>query len=67
MTDAETTAYVAARYALIPFTPAQLLAAREIRTHYGWYDVLTVDALTVTVSGDFGDYKIPKTVILEVK
>ena len=52
----------------VPFTPEQFAKAREVRTRYGWYDVLyTIDAHSVAVAGDFGDLRIPAGTILEVK
>lgn len=51
----------------VPFTEEDLAAARAVRTHYGWQRVIRVNAKTVTVNGDFGDYRVPKTTILEVK
>ena len=52
----------------VPFTPAQFAAAKEVRTRYGWYDVLYVnDADSVAVAGDFGDMRIPAGTILEVR
>jgi hypothetical protein len=62
--------YIAARArraAPVPFTEADLAAARAVRTMYGWQCVIRVNAKTVTVLGDFGDYRIPKKTILEVK
>ena len=46
---------------------ADLSTATAVLTHYGWLDVVTMDANTVTVSGDFNDFRIPKTIILEVR
>lgn len=51
----------------VPFTEEDLAAARVVRTMYGWQRVIRVNAKSVTVAGDFGDYRIPKTTILEVK
>jgi len=52
----------------VPYTPEQFAAAREVRTRYGWYDVLYVnDADSVAVAGDFGDLRIPAGTILEVR
>ena len=52
----------------VPYTPEQFAKAREVRTRYGWYDVLyTIDAQSVAVAGDFGDMKIPAGTILEVR
>ena len=41
--------------------------ATQVATPYGWYDVIAVNDTTVTVSGDFDDFRIPKTKILETK
>jgi len=52
----------------VPYTPEQFAKAREVRTRYGWYDVLyTIDAHSVAVAGDFGDMRIPAGTILEVR
>ena len=52
----------------VPFTPEQFAAAKEVRTRYGWYDVLyVIDADSVAVAGDFGDVKIPRGTVIEVK
>ena len=51
----------------VPFTPDELKAARAVRTMYGWHRVIRVNAKTVTVNGDFGDYRVPKKSILEVR
>lgn len=51
----------------VPFTEEDLASARIVRTMYGWQRILRVNAKSVTVVGDFGDYRIPKTTILEVK
>lgn len=57
----------AARTKPVPFTEEELNTARVVRTAYGWQRVIRVNAKTVTVSGDFGDYRIPKKTILEVR
>jgi len=44
-----------------------LTHATQVCTPYGWYDVIAVNETTVTVSGDFDDFRIPKTKILETK
>jgi len=41
--------------------------ATQVCTPYGWYDVIAVNADTVTVSGDFDDFRIPKSKILEAR
>ncbi|QOT15905.1 hypothetical protein [Paenarthrobacter sp. YJN-5] len=51
----------------VPFTPEELKVARAVRTHYGWHRVIRVNSATVTVSGDFGDYRVPSKTILEVR
>jgi hypothetical protein len=52
----------------VPYTPEQFATAKEVRTRYGWYDVLyTIDADSVAVAGDFGDMRIPAGAILEVR
>ena len=52
----------------VPYTPEQFAKAKEVRTRYGWYDVLYVnDADSVAVAGDFGDIRIPAGTILEVR
>ena len=51
----------------VPYTPAQFAKAREVRTRYGWYDVLRVNGNSVTVAGDFGDMRIPAGTVLEVR
>jgi len=51
----------------VPFTPDQLKAARAVRTMYGWHRVIRVNTATVTVNGDFGDYRVPEKNILEVR
>ena len=51
----------------VPFTHEELKTARAIRTIYGWHRVIRVNATTVTVNGDFGDYRTPHKNILEVR
>lgn len=68
--DSEAAAQAAAyaeRNKPVPFTPKDLKAARAVRTHYGWHRVIRVNSTTVTVSGDFGDYRVPTKTILEVR
>lgn len=65
--DAAAAAAYAERTKPVPFTADELKAARAVRTRYGWYRVLRVNAKTVTVSGDFGDHRIPQTTVLEVR
>lgn len=64
---AEARARYAERNKPVPYTPEQLQAARAIRTMYGWQRVIRVNAKSVTVVGDFGDYRVPISTILEVK
>lgn len=51
----------------VPFTREELQAARVVRTAYGWHRIIRINAATVTVNGDFGDYRIPEKNILEVR
>ena len=51
----------------VPFTEEDLNVARAVRTLYGWYRVVRVNATTVTCVGDFGDWRTPKANILEVR
>lgn len=60
-------AEIAERNKPVPFTPEELKAARAVRTMYGWDRVVKVNAKTVTVLGDFGNYRVPITNILEVR
>jgi hypothetical protein len=64
--DAQNAAAYAERTKPVPFTPEQLKAARAVRTMYGWHRVIRVNTTTVTVNGDFGDYRVPEKNILEV-
>lgn len=50
----------------VPYTDAEIRAARRVRTRYGWYEVLYVNPRTVAVAGDFGDVQIPFGTVLEV-
>lgn len=63
---AQNAAAYAERTKPVPFTPEQLKAARAVRTMYGWHRVIRVNTTTVTVNGDFGDYRVPEKNILEV-
>lgn len=65
--DARNAAAYAERTKPVPFTPEELKVARAVRTMYGWHRVIRVNTTTVTVSGDFGDYRIPEKNILEVR
>ena len=51
----------------VPFTREELLAARAARTYYGWHRIIRVNTTTVTLNGDFGDYRVPEKNILEVR
>lgn len=48
-------------------TAPDLTHATEVRTPYGWYDVIAVNATTVTVAADFWPIRIPNEKILESK
>lgn len=65
--QASMSAAYAERTKAVPFTREDLEAARAIRTHYGWHRVIRVNKTTVTVNGDFGDYRVPEANILEVR
>ncbi|WP_457948281.1 hypothetical protein ACTAQI_20230 [Pseudarthrobacter sp. alpha12b] len=65
--QAERSAAYAERNKAVPFSPEELKAARAVRTHYGWDRVVRVNAKSVTVVGDFGDYRVPVSNILEVR
>jgi len=65
--QAEWAAAHAERTKPVPFTREQLQAARAIRTAYGWHRVIRVNTTTVTVNGDFGDYRVPEKNILEAR
>lgn len=65
--EAEARAAYALKTAPVPFTDEELYAARAVRTHYGWQRVIRVNPVTVTVIGDFGDYRVPHAKILEVR
>lgn len=64
---AQNAAAYAERTKPVPFTPEQLKAAGAVRTMYGWHRVIRVNTTTVTVNGDFGDYRVPEKNILEVR
>lgn len=51
----------------VPYTPEQLAQATEVRTRYGWYDVIQVNPDSVTVSGPLWDIRIPHDTILETR
>lgn len=65
--QAERAAAYAERTKPVPFTFDELKAARAVRTRYGWHRVIRVNTTTVTVNGDFGDYRVPEKNILEVR
>lgn len=65
--QARMSAAYAERTRPVPFTREDLEAARAIRTFYGWHRVIRVNKTTVTVNGDFGDYRVPEKNILEVR
>lgn len=65
--QAKRAAEYAERTKPVPFTRDELQAARAIRTHYGWHRVIRINTTTVTVNGDFGDYRVPEKNILEVR
>ena len=48
-------------------TDAELSTARAVRTVYGWFRVIKVEAGHVVVNGDFLDLRIPRSTILEAK
>jgi len=64
---ARNAALYAERNRPVPFTHEDLKAARAVRTMYGWHRVVRVNGSTVTVNGDFGDYRTPHKNILEVR
>lgn len=65
--SADLAALHAERTKPVPFTPEELQAARVVRTMYGWEPVIRINAKSVTVVGDFGDYRVPVANILEVR
>lgn len=65
--QAERAAAYAEQNKAVPFTADELKAARVVRTAYGWHRVIRVNAKTVTISGDFGDYYVLHKAILEVR
>jgi hypothetical protein len=48
-------------------TDQELSTARKIRTQCGWFEFYNIAPETVTIVGDFLDYRVPRTMILEVK
>lgn len=65
--SAEASARWAERNKAVPFTEEDLRTARAVRTMYGWHRVIRANAKSLTISGDFGDYRIPTTTVLEVR
>ena len=65
--QAKRSAAYAERNKAVPLTPDELKAARAVRTQYGWDRVIRVNGKSVTVLGDFGNYRVPVTNILEVR
>lgn len=65
--QAKRAALYAERTKPVPFTREELQAARAVRTYYGWHRVIRVNTTTVTIDGDFGDYRVPEKNILEVR
>lgn len=65
--QAKRAAIYAERTKPVQFTRDELQAARAVRTAYGWHRVIRVNTTTVTVVGDFGDYRVPEKNILEVR
>lgn len=51
----------------VRLTVDDLTGARAVRTRMGWHRVIRVNASTVTVAGEFGDWRIKHTQILEAK
>ena len=48
-------------------TDQELSAATRIRTQSGWFEFYNVAAETVVIVGDFLDYRVPRSMILEAK
>ena len=48
-------------------TDQELSAATKIRTQCGWFEFYNVAAETVVIVGDFLDYRVPRSMILETK
>ena len=45
----------------------ELSTARKIRTQSGWFEFYNVAPETVVIVGDFLDYRVPRSMILEAK
>lgn len=65
--ESEARAAYAKRTAPVPFTEAELKVARVIRTAYGWYAVVRVNAKTVTAKDGRWNASVPRNSILEVR
>lgn len=48
-------------------TDTELSTARQIRTQCGWFSFYNTTPDSVVIVGDFLDYKVPRTMILEVR
>jgi len=48
-------------------TDQELSTARKIRTQSGWFEFYNVAPETVVIVGDFLDYRVPRSMILEAK
>ena len=48
-------------------TDQELSTARKIRTQAGWFEFYNVAPETVVIVGDFLDYRVPRSMILEAK
>jgi hypothetical protein len=64
---AELTAAYNERTKAVPFTEDELKAARVIRTAYGWYRLVRVNAKTVTAKDGEWTARVLKNKILEVR
>ena len=65
--SAEASARYAERTKPVPFTTDELKAARAIRTAYGWYRVVRVNAKTVTAKDGNWGARVLHSKILEVR
>ena len=45
----------------------ELSAAKSVRTQCGWFDFYNITAESVAIVGDFLDYRIPRSMILETR
>lgn len=64
---AKRAARFAERTGAVPFTREELETARAVRTVYGWHRVIRVNPKSITIVGDFGDYRIHEKNVLEVR